>query len=322
MSAPASGPSILGFDIGGTKTALVLGTMQGQVLRRTEFATPARQSFAEAMRLFRVETGRFLAGCSQAGLPGAQTISVSVGGPLNIAQGILYAPPHLAAWGTAPLKKVLEEMFSLPVQVEHDGNAGALAEWKFGAGKGARNLIFLTLGTGLGAGIVIDNHIFHGATDTAGEVGHMRIAPDGPKQYGKAGSWEGYCSGAGMVQLAQLYRPERWNEQTPTREIVTLALAGDADARAVVRQMGEWLGKGLAVLIDVLNPEVIVLGTLGVALGDLLIQPAAQMIAQEALPAPAAACRIVPAALGKSLGDVASLMAVIVQSSQNGQPDK
>ncbi len=272
--------------------------------------------------MFRGESEDFLAGCRQAGLPEAQTISVSVGGPLNIAQGILYAPPHLAAWGTAPLKNTLEEMFSLPVHVEHDGNAGALAEWKFGAGRGARNLIFLTLGTGLGAGIVIDNHIFHGATDTAGEVGHMRIAPDGPKQYGKAGSWEGYCSGAGMVQLAALYRPARWNDQTTTREIVTLALEGDADARAVVAQMGDWLGKGLAILIDILNPEVIILGTLGVTLGDLLIQPAMQTIAQEALPAPAAACRIVPAALGRSLGDIASLMAVIVKGPPDGEPFK
>jgi glucokinase len=311
MSARDSDAPILGFDIGGTKTALILGSLQGEVLRRTEFATPAREGFNEAMGLIEAEARHFLAECNQAGMAAPGTISVSVGGPLNIEKGILYAPPHLAAWGTAPLKDVLAERFCLPVYVEHDGNAGALAEWKFGAGRGARNLIFLTLGTGLGAGIVINNQIFHGTTDTAGEVGHMRIAPDGPKQYGKAGSWEGYCSGAGMVQLAQLYRPERWNERTTTREIITLAREGDADARAVVRQMGEWLGKGLAILIDVLNPEVIVLGTLGVTLGDLLIQPAAEMIAQEALPAPAAACRIVPAALGKSLGDIAALMAAI-----------
>jgi glucokinase len=307
---------ILGFDIGGTKTALVLGNRDGQILRRVEFATPARDDFVPALALMRAAGAEFLADCARAGLPPADVISVSVGGPLDIARGILYAPPHLAAWGTAPLKPALEEAFSLPVCVEHDGNAGALAEWKFGAGKGARTMIFLTLGTGLGAGIIIDGRIFHGATDTAGEVGHMRIAEDGPVQYGKAGSWEGYCSGAGMVDLARLYRPQRWGEQTTTRELITLALAGDEDARAVAGQMGEWLGKGLAVLIDVLNPEVIVLGTLGVTLGDLLIQPAARVIAAEALPAPAAACRIVPAALGKSLGDIAALMAAIVAEEE------
>jgi glucokinase len=307
----AAQQSILGFDIGGTKTALVLGTPQGEILLRAEFPTPARSPFTEAMRAIETETVRFRADCRQAGLPLPQSISVSVGGPLNIEQGILYSPPHLAAWGSAPLKQTLRETFGLPVWVEHDGNAGALAEWKFGAGKGARNLVFLTLGTGLGAGIILDGRIFHGTTDTAGEVGHMRIAPDGPRQYGKAGSWEGYCSGAGMVQLAQMYRPERWSEATPTRELITLARAGDPDALEVARQMGDWLGRGLAVLIDVLNPEVIILGTLGVTLGDLLIQPAMRSIEQEALPAPAAACRIVPAALGSSLGDIAALMAVL-----------
>lgn len=311
MSGQDQAQAILGYDIGGTKTALVLGTFEGRVLRRFEFPTPAREDFGAAMRRFSAETERFRAECLVSGLPAPLRASVSVGGPLDIARGILYAPPHLAAWGNAPLKSALEEQTGLPVWVEHDGNAGALAEWKFGAGVGAQNLVFLTLGTGLGAGLVINNQIFHGASDTAGEVGHMRIAPDGPVQYGKAGSWEGYCSAAGMVQLAQRYRPARWNEDTPAREIITAALEGDADARAVVEQMGEWLGKGLAVLIDVLNPEVIVLGTLGVTLGDLLIQPALRSVAREALPAAAAACRIVPARLGKQLGDIAALMAVI-----------
>lgn len=307
--------AILGFDIGGTKTALVLGTPAGEILRRVEFATPVEMNFDQAMERFAAEVKGFRAVCREQNLPEAEVASASVGGPLDIRRGILYSPPHLAKWGTAPLKESLERMIGLPVQVEHDGNAGALAEWRFGAGRGTSNLIFLTLGTGLGAGMVLNGRIYHGTTDTAGEVGHMRIAPDGPLQYGKAGSWEGYCSASGMVQLAQRRRPDRWSAETPARALITAALEGDPDAEAVVAEMGEWLGKGLAVLIDVLNPEVIVLGTLGMTLGERLTGPARAVIAREALAAPAAACRIVPAALGLRLGDVAALMAVITASN-------
>ncbi len=316
MNQALSEQTILGFDIGGTKTGLVLGNHQGRVLQRTEFQTPAEQEFDSAMRTISAETGRFLADCRSRGLPLPAQISVAVGGPLDIEHGVLFSPPHLAAWGNAPLKQRLEEQFGLPARVEHDGNAGALAEWLFGAGRGLRHLVFLTAGTGLGAGIILNGSILHGATDTAGEVGHIRIAPDGPLLYGKSGSWEGYCSGTGLALLAHAYRPQRWSQQVTTREIVSLALAGDAEAREVVRQSGEWLGKGLAILIDILNPEAIILGTLGVVLGDLLIEPARQAVRQEALPASAVACRIVPAALGKSLGDVASLMAVIYHTIQ------
>jgi glucokinase len=312
---------ILGFDIGGTKTGLVLGTLRGDVLNRAEFATPANQVFETAFQNICSETERFLQDCHRVGLPLPREISVSVGGPLDIQRGILFAPPHLAAWGNAPLKPRLEEHFQLPVWVEHDGNAGALAEWMFGAGCGLRHLVFLTLGTGLGAGIIVNGAILHGATDMAGEVGHIRIAPTGPVQYGKAGSWEGYCSGAGLALLAHAYRPERWGDTISTREIVSLALAGDLEACEVVRQSGDWLGKGLAILVDILNPEAILLGTLGVVLGDLLIEPARRAMLREALPAPAAACRLLAAGLGKNLGDVASLMAAIIRHKQE-QPQE
>ena len=167
--------------------------------------------------------------------------------------------------------------------IEHDGNAGALAEWYFGAGQGTQNMIYLTAGTGLGAGIILNGRIYRGSTDTAGEIGHIRIAEDGPLEYGKAGSWEGYCSGSGLVKLAHLRQPQRWPKETTTRDLVALALAGDADAVRLVAEMGTWLGKGLAILVDILNPQAIVVGTLGVVLGELLLAPARAVIQQEAL---------------------------------------
>lgn len=302
---------LLGFDVGGTKTGLILGDTNGEILRRVEIPTPAAEPFEPAMEKIAAAGQALLVECRADGQGVPAAISVSVGGPLDIDRGILYAPPHLAAWGEAPLKARLEAEFGLPVYVEHDGNAGALAEFHFGAGRGARNMVFLTMGTGLGAGLILDGRIYHGASDMAGEVGHVRMADDGPVQYGKAGSWEGFSSGAGLVSLAHWIQPDRWPPDLITRELIRAALEGDLDARVVITEAGRWFGRGLAMLVDILNPDVIVVGTLGVVLGDLLLEPARAMVRQEALPRAAEACRIVPAALGSSLGDVAALMAAI-----------
>jgi glucokinase len=304
-------PVLLGLDIGGTKTGILLGDMQGQIIRRIEIPTPASEPFEPALDMIAAAADGLLVECRMEGLGLPKGISVSVGGPLDIGRGILYAPPHLAVWGEAPLKTSLQEIFGLPVYVEHDGNAGALAEFYFGAGRGAQNLVFLTMGTGLGAGLILNGRIYHGANDMAGEVGHVRLAEDGPLQYGKAGSWEGFCGGAGLVSLAHRMQPGRWPANLSTRDFIAQALGGDLDAREVTREAGRWLGRGMAVLVDVLNPDVIVAGTLGVILGDLLLDPARAVVQEEALPRAAAACRIVPAELGSSLGDVAALMAGI-----------
>jgi glucokinase len=238
-------------------------------------------------------------------------LSVSIGGPLKIEEGIILSPPHLPNWVNVPLKSRLADRYGLPVYVEHDGNAGALAEHYFGSAKGAKNVIFLTTGTGLGGGLILNGRIYRGTTDTAGEVGHIRLADDGPVEYGKAGSWEAFCSGAGMVKLAHALYVGHWPESLTTRELVKQAVDGDEHARHVIRTSGQWLGRGLAILVDTLNPEVIVLGSLGGTLGDLFLEPAREVVRAECLPQPAAACRIVPSALGSRLGDVASLMAAI-----------
>jgi glucokinase len=142
-----SNPShyLLGIDVGGTKTALVLGTLQADVLLREAFPTPATQPFEAAMQVYDAAIRPFLAKCAARG-QAPFAISVAVGGPLDIDNGILYAPPHLASWGEAHLKAYLVAQYGLPVFVEHDGNAGALAEYLFGAGRGTKNAIFLTMG--------------------------------------------------------------------------------------------------------------------------------------------------------------------------------
>lgn len=307
--------TILGFDIGGTKTAIVEGTRQAEILQREELATEAARPFAETFPRILAAARRVIETAEAAGRR-ITAVSVSIGGPLKIAEGVLIDPPHLPGWHGVRLKAALETAFpSLPVFVEHDGNAGALAEFHFGAGKGRaelRHLIFLTFGTGLGAGLIVNGQVLHGVTDTAGEVGHLRLAWSGPIGFGKAGSWEGFASGKGLVELAAMMFPHRWSPTTPIREVVEAMLADDPDALAVAAEAGTWMGRGMALLIDTLNPQLIVLGSLAVALGDRVLEPARRAVAEEALPQAAAACEIVPAKLGKGIGDVAALMAAIV----------
>ena len=172
-------------------------------------------------------------------------------------------------------------------------------------------MIFLTFGTGCGAGLIVNGRIVHGATDTAGEIGHFRLADSGPVGFGKAGSWEGFASGQGLVLLAGQMFPDRWNEKTTIRELVTEMLNDDKAALTVAETAGKWLGRGIALLIDALNPQLIVLGSLAVVLGDRVLKPARQIIKKEALPQAVAACQIISSKLGNKIGDVASLMAAL-----------
>jgi glucokinase len=307
--------TILGIDIGGTKTAIVEGTSRAEVLERRELPTRSHLPFDETFGSLALLVDEVAESSRRAGRE-IVALSISVGGPLRISEGFLLDPPHLPGWHNLPLKKRLEQRFpGLPVFVEHDGNAGALAEFYFGIGRslpGIESLIFLTFGTGLGAGIILNGQIVHGATDTAGEVGHWRMAYDGPTVFGKKGSWEAFSSGAGLVELARRRFPARWSPATPIRELVEAMLAGNEDALTIAREAATWMGRGLALLVDALNPEAIVLGSLAVALGETVLAPMRKVVEEEALPQAATACRIVPAALGATIGDVSALMAALI----------
>jgi glucokinase len=306
--------TIIGIDVGGTKTAVIEGSYSGEIFQRQEFPTEAERPYKDTCWRIYAAIDRT---SKLASYEGRKTgaISVSIGGPLRIREGFILDPPHLPGWHNLALKNQIELRLSgQRVFVEHDGNAGALAEFCFGVGRDRqdlRHLIFLTFGTGLGAGVIVNGTILHGATDTAGEVGHWRLSDKGPKGFGKAGSWEGYASGAGLVQLANKMFPKKWKRNTPIRELVDSMLADDGDALAVAEEAGRWMGRGMALLVDAFNPQIIVLGSLAVALGERVLAPAREVVRAEALPQATAACEIVPSALGTSIGDVAALMAAI-----------
>ncbi len=310
--------SILGLDVGGTKTACVEGSADARILARTEWPTDAERPFGEVFPHIAERVRAAIDNTRRAGRSPV-ALSVSIGGPLRIEEGFLINPPHLPGWHNLPLKARLMEAFpSLPVYVEHDGNAGALAEFHFGVGRNRthlRHLIFLTFGTGLGAGFIVNGQILRGASDTAGEVGHWRLADDGPLGFGKRGSWESFASGAGLIQLAAQMFPARWSAESPIASLVTAMVDNDSDALQVAEAAGRWMGRGLALLIDALNPQIVVFGSLGVVLGERILAPARKVIAAEALPQSAAACELLPSVLGKQIGDVAALMAALTEPS-------
>lgn len=302
---------ILGLDVGGTKTAVVVGTRAGEVRARWAFASAPERGFAAMWRDICERTAEALAA-----EPGVGVIGVSIGGPMDPYEGVILGPPHLPGWDQVPLRALLEERFSLPVFVEHDAKTGALAEWMFGAGRGTDNMVFLTAGTGLGGGVIADGRLLRGAASGAGECGHWRIAADGPLLFGKRGSWESYASGAGIAALARERFPDRFATATAA-DLAERARAGDRDAAAVIAESAEALGRGLALLVDLLAPEVIALGTLARHMRDIWLEPAIAVMRSEALAAHAARCRVVPAALGEALGDVAALCAAIYRQVED-----
>jgi glucokinase len=309
--------TIIGLDIGGTKTAVVVATPGGKILSRAQFATRTERGFQPVFDELTSAVADAIAGVGRT-VP--VVISVSIGGPLRILEGIIDSPPNLPGWDAIPLKRLLSERFGCPVYVEHDGNAGALAEMYFGAGQGYRNIVFLTMGTGLGAGLILDGRLYRGSADVAGEIGHVRIAEDGPPAYGKAGSMEGFASGPSLSALARTMFPGLWPEGVSPAELAALARAGKDEARAVLARSSLYLGRCFALLADVLNPEVIIVGGIGMRMFDVLVEPALEHFRQEALPQTFASCRVVPARLGEAIGDLASLCAALDQGNLATRP--
>lgn len=298
---------LIGVDIGGTKSAVTLGDRAGNILKKIRFATTdCKETVEKILKCAReLAEGQKIEACG-----------VSCGGPLDEKQGIILSPPNLPDWDKVPIKKLLEEALGCPCLLRNDANACALAEWRYGAGEGCENMIFLTFGTGLGAGIIANGQLLSGANGNAGEAGHIRLAKSGPIGYGKEGSFEGFCSGGGLAQLgaeAAMRAKEKgdapeWAEDpSDIAKIAEAARAGEPYAKEIFRLCGERLGEGLSVLIDILNPERIVIGSIFARCEDLLRAPMEQMLDREALSISREICKVMPAALGEKIGDAAAL---------------
>ena len=314
----------LGIDIGGTKCAVVLGkdampeSVTDVILDKVTFATAAGGSVQAVIDdiVFAAEDLLEKHGAAFSDLMG---IGISCGGPLDSKRGLILSPPNLPGWDNVPITEILSKHFGVKAVLQNDANACALAEWKYGAGKGTRNMVFLTFGTGMGAGLILNGQLYTGACDLAGEAGHIRMNANGSEGYGKQGSFEGYCSGGGIVNLAKLMMDLPDSPKTVLSETETLsakiisdaAKAGDKLAREVYQVSAIRLGQGLAVLVDLLNPEAIVIGSIYTRDTALFEETVKDVLKKEALPASVAACKVLPSALREHLGDIAALSLVL-----------
>lgn len=316
----------IGIDIGGTKSAVLLINEDGEIADRKEKpTTKGKDNWQPTVDFFKKGIGEYL---KQKKISG---IGISCGGPLDTKKGLICSPPNLPGWDDIPIVEILSNKFGLPVALENDANAGALAEWRYGAGRGYNNVIFLTFGTGLGAGLILDGKLYSGTNDYGGEAGHIRLADEGPIGYNKRGSFEGFCSGTGLAQMMgfellclkeqigekEMLKKFKEPGKVTGKDVFDWAQKEDPLALKVIQKSGEFFGKGLSILIDLLNPEVIVVGSMAVRLGDLLLEPAKRIVEKEALPGARSVCKIVPAALGERIGDLAALCVAIEASNRS-----
>lgn len=288
------GVQIIGIDIGGTKCAVSV-LRNGVVEEVDRFPTGG---YAATFARYRETVERLQ--------PGPDVVfGISCGGPLDAARGVITCPPNLLGWVDIPICRAFTDIFGGRAFLMNDANASALAEWHFGAGKGCRHMVFLTAGTGMGAGLILNGRLYEGATGDAGEVGHLRLRPDGPLGFGKRGSFEGFCSGGGIARLAG---EMGWGQPGATlKDIAEAAAKGDVLALEVMEVAGERLGEALALLIDTLNPERIVLGGYFPRCSHLLLPAMNRALQAEALATARAGCQILPAVLGETIGSNAAV---------------
>ncbi len=299
---------LLGLDIGGTKSAAVIGDADGTVLAREAALTPFA-SWQEAVALL-CDLCRAVCRDYGVSVPDLAALGVSCGGPLDSATGTVYAPPNLPAWEAVPLRALLEAEFGLPTFLENDANATALAEHRWGAGRGCRDMAFLTMGTGIGAGLILDGHLYRGRRDLAGEVGHCVVLPNGPLcPCGKRGCLEALASG---TALARMGRERSGEDGLTAQDVCSRARLGDAVALAVIADVALYMGVGLANLLHTLNLERIVLGTLAVHAADLLLAPIRASAETHCWPRVWEGVSILPAALGDAAQDKAALAVALL----------
>lgn len=313
------GKYYIGLDIGGTKCARSIGLISGsgdgiRILKREEFPT-AGHSPESVLRKF----SDFI-GAAKRDFP-VEGIGISCGGPLDSKRGVIMAPPSLPLWDGIGVVGYFERKFGIKTYLQNDANACAVAEWKFGAGRGTENMVFLTFGTGFGAGLILNGRLYGGTTDNAGEIGHVRLTQSGPEGYHKKGSCEGYCSGSGMARLAKIVgRKKRFakayedylnviggEECISAKNLADGARAENEFCKAVYKKSGEMLGRSIAVLVDLLDPQKIVIGGIFMRARDLLTPDMERVMKRECLSFSLKDVEVVPAGLGENIGDYAAL---------------
>lgn len=302
-------PLVLGIDLGGTKTRVGLVSRSRGLVRVEITATPGEEGPDGVMEHIR-SVGRDLLSAE-----GAQAAAVGLGapGPIDGRTGVVSTMPNLPGWEDYPMQSALSELFGVPAVLANDADAAAVGEHRFGAGVDVDNILYITLGTGVGGGLIINSKLYPGSTGAAGEIGHMVIDPEGPLcGCGRHGCLEAYCSGSGLERRAR----ERLNGGDPSlivdlagsisavscEHVADAGRAGDTLARELLRDGSLRLAQAMVSLVHVLNPELVLFGGGLVAMKDVLIEPAIALTKGHVFPQHLRGLRFAYSILGDDAG--------------------
>ncbi len=307
----------IGIDVGGTNVKLALVDSKGKILYQNTVPTRAEMGYEYTVNNIKTAIHELLKENKSGSIGG---IGFGFPGQVDYKTGVVKNAPNIPGWVDIPIAKMIEAEFKVPVRADNDVRCAALGELNFGAGMGCENLICITVGTGIGSGLVVNGKLVRGAANAAGEIGHIKLQMhEGPIcGCGDTGCMEAFASGPSMVAMAQNYiaggKSTKFREMANSTEITPFILceaakAGDLVAVRIFNKMGEYIGIGLSSVVNLLNPEKIIIGG-GVAdAGDLLLAPIKETLKKRAMKISADAVQIVPASLGNSAGVIgASLL--------------
>jgi len=316
---------ILGVDLGGTKIAAALATTRGEILARGRSPTHAQTGPDAVIESICATINEVLS--AKALEPSLLLgIGIAAAGVIDSVNGKVIFSPNLPGWHEVPLRDAIEQQFGIPAYLGNDANLAALGEWHFGVGEKVANLIYVTVSTGIGGGIIADGKLYTGACGAAGEIGHMTIDVNGPRcRCGNVGCWEALASGTALAREAVMRITE--GARTSIIELVggdvskidakivgLAARQGDELAQKLVSHLGYYFGVGLANLVNIFNPELILIGGGVAKIGDLLLQPAIKVVKERAFSTSANAVEIKPATLGDDSGIMGAAAFVLEHS--------
>jgi glucokinase len=312
----SSANHILGINLDGEKLLVVYGSPNGMVYERLAVPTPENASFAAVVELIMLQADKLLTLTQAQRLPLPDCVSVAISGNLDFESGVVFSAEDFPQWKQEPVRSQLSVRFNLPVAVEQKANAGALAEYYFGAGQKAHDFVFISLDPVVRVGILTTGQLYRNSSGTAGQLGKLPLSEEGPAGFGRPGSLTGFASARGMRELAQMRFPDHWNSDIDLFQMITDANAGDPYAQEVFAEAGAQLGNGLVVLTYLLQPEMIIVGFPGCLLGDVLIKPAQDALSQAARLDEAQLPKLIPSPLCTRLQALEALAPAVHQFHQ------
>ncbi len=311
----------IGIDVGGTNVKIALVDDKGKIIYSNSVPTYAQMGYEYTVNNIK-QAIKDLMRETNTKPTDIQGIGFDFPGQVDYKTGIVKLAPNIPGWVNVPIAKMIEDEFHIPTRIDNDVRCAALGELKFGAGKGCENFVCITVGTGIGSGLVINGKLVRGAANAAGEIGHIKLQMQGGPicGCGDTGCLEAFASGPSIVAMAQEYL--KGGKSTKFREmagadgeitpyiVAKAAEAGDPVAKRIFEITGYYIGMGLVSVINLLNPEKVIIGGGVAEAGDLLLEPIRKTIKERAMVIAGNSVEIVPAQLGNSAGVIGASMLV------------